>query len=76
MGAQVERPDARVLQLVQELADGPLPAWDPPPSALILNKAGTFSPLDMLTGVTPSLSKGDSVERIVPLALQECVCCA
>ena len=39
-GAQLERADARVLALVQELAQGPLPSWDPPPSALILNKAG------------------------------------
>ncbi len=35
---QITEPDERVLQLVEELAAGPLPSWDPPPALLLLNK--------------------------------------
>ncbi|KAK9837015.1 hypothetical protein WJX81_007236 [Elliptochloris bilobata] len=35
---QVTRPDPRVLALVEHLAQGPLPDWDPPPALLVLNK--------------------------------------
>ena len=38
MVRQVEDPDDRVTQLVSELAAGPIPGWDPPPSILVLNK--------------------------------------
>ena len=35
---QITEPDERVVQLVEELAAGPLPSWDPPPALLLLNK--------------------------------------
>ena len=33
------REDPRVLALVEHMARGPLPDWDPPPALLVLNKA-------------------------------------
>ena len=36
---QVTQPDPRVLALLEELARGPMPDWDPPPALLVLNKA-------------------------------------
>ena len=36
--AQVAQPDPRVLALLEELARGPMPDWDPPPALLVLNK--------------------------------------
>ena len=38
-GPQVVQSDPRVLALVEHLAEGPLPDWDPPPALLVLNKA-------------------------------------
>ena len=35
---QILKPDIRVYGLVEELASGPLPSWDPLPTVLILNK--------------------------------------
>lgn len=39
---QVTQPDPRVLALLEELARGPMPDWDPPPALLVLNKVRTF----------------------------------
>ena len=35
---QVTMPDPRVMDLVKELAEGPIPDWNPPPTILVLNK--------------------------------------
>ncbi|CAL8472100.1 g11642 [Coccomyxa elongata] len=35
---QITEPDERVVKLVEELAAGPLPSWEPPPAVLLLNK--------------------------------------
>ena len=38
MHAQISAPDRRVLRLVEEIAKGPLPGWQPVPCLLVLNK--------------------------------------
>jgi hypothetical protein len=40
---QIMQPDPRVVKLVQELAEGPLPDWESPPALLILNKVHACS---------------------------------
>lgn len=35
---QIRQPDPRVLRLVRELSEGPLPNWTPPPCILVFNK--------------------------------------
>ncbi len=38
LSVQITEPDERVVKLVEELAAGPLPSWEPPPAVLLLNK--------------------------------------
>lgn len=38
LSMQITEPDERVVKMVEELAAGPLPSWEPPPAVLLLNK--------------------------------------
>ncbi|EIE23555.1 GTP-binding protein Era [Coccomyxa subellipsoidea C-169] len=59
---QITEPDERVLQLVEELAAGPLPSWDPPPALLLLNKIDRLSKEER-----PHLSRlGEHLNSIYP----------
>lgn len=43
IGMQIVKPDIRVYNLVEELASGPLPSWNPVPTVLVLNKVSYTS---------------------------------